>query len=266
MNLSNRSLLWLNSLSFILMIGLNMAGALGWLNGVTVSEVSDQYQTLLTPAGYAFSIWSLIYLLLIGFLGYQWKSHAEGNATHSLEPAGIWFALANVFNTLWIVAWVNAWIGLALLLIIGLFICLFQLVLRLRLETWDAPVRIIWFVWWPICIYMGWVTLATALNFASWLKAVFDTPPFFSAEFWAIVALASLTSIYLLWTQLRNMREASLVAVWGMVAIAVNQWQVSWIVSSFALAGCVLLLARTAQHVFSNQASLPHNKLKRGEF
>lgn len=47
----------------------------------------------------------------------------------------------------------------------------------------------------PICIYMGWVTLATALNFASWLKAVFDTPPFFSAEFWAIVALASLTSI-----------------------------------------------------------------------
>lgn len=57
------------------------------------------------------------------------------------------------------------------------------------------------------------------------------------------------------------MREASLVAVWGMVAIAVNQWQVSWIVSSFALAGCVLLLARTAQHVFSNQASLPHNKL-----
>lgn len=120
---------------------------LGWLNGVTVSEVSGQYQTLLTPAGYAFSIWSLIYLLLIGFLGYQWKSHAEGNAIHSLEPAGIWFALANVFNTLWIVAWVNAWIGLALLLIIGLFICLFQLVLRLRLETWDAPVRIIWFVW-----------------------------------------------------------------------------------------------------------------------
>lgn len=266
MNLSNLQLLWLNTISFILMLGLNSVGAMGSLNGVTVSEVSAQYHTLLTPAGYAFSIWSLIYLLLIGFLGYQWFSYRAGEPEHSLEPAGIWFAVSNVFNTLWIIAWVSGAIGLAFLLILGLFISLFQLVLRLRLEIWDAPVRIILFVWWPICIYIGWVTLATGLNLSAWLKAVFETPPFFSGEFWAIVALAALTSIYLLWTQLRNMREASLVAIWGMVAIAVNQWQDSRIVSIFALIGCVVLLARATQHALSNRATLPQNKLKRGEF
>jgi hypothetical protein len=266
MNLSNRALLWLNISTFIVMILLNVLGAMGKLNGVTVAQVSDQYATLLTPAGYAFIIWSFIYLLLIAFLVFQWKSHQEGHDEYSLEPAGIWFALSNVFNTLWVIAWVNAWIGFSLLLIIGLFVSLFQLVLRLRLETWDAPARIIFFVWWPICIYMGWVTLATGLNFATWLRAIFDSPQFFSGEFWAILALAALTSIYMLWTQLRNMREASLVAVWGMVAIAVNQWHTSKVVSLFALVCCVLVLAVAAEHALRNKATWPQNKLKRGEF
>ncbi|MFZ1389726.1 MAG: hypothetical protein WBP46_18395 [Thiolinea sp.] len=265
MKLTNQNLLWLNSLTFILMIGLNMAGGAGWLNGVSVAEVSDQYQTLLTPAGYAFIIWSVIYLLLAAFLWYQWKSHAEGRDSDSLEPTGIWLAAANVLNTLWIIAWVNAWIGLSLLLIIGLFVCLFQLVLRLRLEIWDAPTRIIFFVWWPICIYMGWITLALALNFVAWLKAIFDTPPFFSAGFWAIIALATLTSIYLLWTQWRSMREASLVGVWGFIAIAVNQWQANWVVGLFAVLFSILLLAVTSAHALSNKATWPSEKLKRGE-
>ncbi|MFM2320422.1 MAG: hypothetical protein RLZZ215_3043, partial [Pseudomonadota bacterium] len=102
MNLSNQNLLWLNIGSFILMLGLNIASSSGWLNGVTVADISAQYQTLLTPADYAFSIWGLIYLLLIGFLWYQWKTHALGQDEHSLAPAGIWFSLSNLFNGLWI--------------------------------------------------------------------------------------------------------------------------------------------------------------------
>ncbi|ULE33686.1 hypothetical protein [Mycobacterium sp. IDR2000157661] len=34
------------------------------INGVRTGDVSDAYPNLLAPAGYAFSIWSLIYLLL----------------------------------------------------------------------------------------------------------------------------------------------------------------------------------------------------------
>ena len=265
MNLSNQNLLWLNLGSFILMLGLNIASSSGWLSGVTVADVSAQYQTLLTPAGYAFSIWGLIYLLLIGFLGYQWKSHTSGQDEHSLAPSGIWFALSNLFNGLWILAWVNSAIGLSLVFMIGLFACLIVLVFRLRLEVWDAPMRIIVFVWWPICIYIGWITLAFGLNLAAWFKATFETPPFFSGGSWAIIALASLTTIYVLWTRLRNMREAALVAVWGLIAVAINQWQASWIVSLFALICGGILLVVAVQHALNNRATLPPNKLKRGE-
>lgn len=265
MKLNNHTLLWLNIATFVLMILVNILGSVGGL-GATVADVSAQYQTLLTPAGYAFSIWSLIYLLLIGFLVYQWQSHQQGDDSQSLEPASIWFALSNVLNALWIVAWVNNEIGLSVLLMVGLFICLFQLVERLRLEVWDAPVRIIFWVWWPICIYIGWITLALPLNIASLVSSAFIAPPIADGPTWAIGALAAITSVYLLWTRYYNMREASLVGIWGFIAVAINQWNASMAVCLFALVSSALLLATVIDHARHNEATLPHNKLKRGEY
>ena len=43
-------------------IGFNALASMGYVNGVTPGEISDNYPTSITPAGYAFSIWSLIYL------------------------------------------------------------------------------------------------------------------------------------------------------------------------------------------------------------
>ena len=37
----------------------------------SVAVISEKYATLLTPAGYAFSIWSLIYVLLVVSVVYQ---------------------------------------------------------------------------------------------------------------------------------------------------------------------------------------------------
>lgn len=265
MKLNNNTLLWLNIATFVLMILVNILGSVGGL-GATVADVSAQYQTLLTPAGYAFSIWSLIYLLLIGFLVYQWQSHQQGDDSQSLEPASIWFALSNVLNALWIIAWVNNEIGLSVLIMMALFAALFQLVQCLRLELWDAPVKVIFWVWWPICIYIGWITLALPLNIAALLSSAFLIPPVFNAETWAILALAAITTAYLLWTQHRNMREASLVGIWGFIAVAVNQWSASTAVGLFALICSTLLLATAIAHVLHNQETLPINKLKRGEY
>ena len=40
----------------------NGFAATGLVNGVTPDVISDKYPTILTPASYAFSIWSLICL------------------------------------------------------------------------------------------------------------------------------------------------------------------------------------------------------------
>jgi hypothetical protein len=96
---------------------------------------------------------------------------ARGRKNVSLEKSGLWFAGSNVVNGLWIFVWTNEWLGLSVLVIFLLLFCLIQLVIRLRLEVWEAPKTIILFVWWPICLYIGWITLASVVNVAAWLKA-----------------------------------------------------------------------------------------------
>ena len=49
------------------MIAFNALAATGYVNGITPREISDRYPTVLTPAGYAFSIWTLIYFGLAIF-------------------------------------------------------------------------------------------------------------------------------------------------------------------------------------------------------
>ena len=53
------------------MIIFNWLAATGVLGGIDTGAVSDKYDTHITPAGYAFAIWSLIYLGMIAFSIYQ---------------------------------------------------------------------------------------------------------------------------------------------------------------------------------------------------
>lgn len=63
-----------NGFFLVFTIVFNYLSNTGIFNGKTIANVSDQYQNLFTPAGYAFSIWGFIYLLLIGFVFYTGRS------------------------------------------------------------------------------------------------------------------------------------------------------------------------------------------------
>src|SRR5699024_1050869 len=64
------------TISYIGMIAVNALANLLPLNGRTTGEVSDAYSNLFAPAGFTFSIWGVIYVLLAGFVVYQWKRHS----------------------------------------------------------------------------------------------------------------------------------------------------------------------------------------------
>src|SRR5690606_41017164 len=55
-----------NGLALLATIFINYLSNTGKINNTTIGEVSNQYNSLFTPAGYAFSIWGFIYLLLLG--------------------------------------------------------------------------------------------------------------------------------------------------------------------------------------------------------
>ncbi|WP_373523605.1 hypothetical protein [Aquiflexum sp.] len=253
------SLLIFNTLSFIATLYLNYLYGAGVGGRKSVGEVSSQFDTLITPAGYAFSIWGLIYLLLLGFIVFQWVSFFKNQNQKSLLPSSIWFGLSNILNGLWIVVWTSELISISVLVIFSLLLCLLALVVRLRLETWDAPLDIIAFVWWPICIYTGWIITASVVNLSVWF--VFKGILLSNQVFWTIAVLFIGTAIYLMLIRFRNMREAALVGVWAFTAISVKQWDNQYMIAfaSLFLAGVLFLAAGI--HAFNNRKTNPFQKI-----
>ncbi len=142
-------------------IAINYFAAQGYINDITPAAISDKYPTFITPAGYAFSIWSLIYLGLIAFSIYQMlPSQTENPRFKNLRSLYIANCAA---NCLWIYLWHYDQILAALGV---MFIILGTLVLinanlqnaATMAETWLARI--------PFSLYFGWITVAAILNFS----------------------------------------------------------------------------------------------------
>lgn len=59
------------AVTYVLMIILNALANIIPINGITSGGVSDFYENLFAPAGITFSIWGVIYLLLLLYVVYQ---------------------------------------------------------------------------------------------------------------------------------------------------------------------------------------------------
>ncbi|CAN5441924.1 hypothetical protein BH23BAC1_BH23BAC1_16060 [soil metagenome] len=247
----------LSSLSLLAVIIINYLSNTEVIGPQEVGEVSQEYDTLITPAGYAFAIWGLIYVLLILFTIYQWYVWHKNKEPELINRIGLWYFLANVANACWVIAWVNDYIGLSVILMLVLIFSLIQMVIRLDQERWDAPFSIIFFVWWPITIYFGWIVLATVLNISAFLVSLGWQGGFLAPQVWAIIMIIASSVIYVFLTYTRNMREAAVVGIWGLIAIASRQWDFNPEITFTALGTAGILLIYTFFHAYKNRKALP---------
>ena len=261
-----KRLVIINTLTFIITLYLNFLSSTGAISGDSVSDISAKYPTLITPAGYAFAIWGFIYLMLMGFIGYQWYSVFKAKDDKIVKDSALWFAVSNFANGMWIIAWVNDWILMSVFFMALLIISLSKLVIRHRLEIWDAPLSIMLFVWWPITIYFGWIILASVVNLSSFLVSLDLGLEGGIVELLAIVVLLVATAIYLILLSKRNLREAAMVGVWGFIAIAVKQYGVNENVAFTAIILAFILISVTGRHAWQNRETTPLKKLSRKEF
>lgn len=144
---------------------MNHASSVGLFNNTTQADISARYDTLFTPAGYGFSIWGLIYLLLFGFVIYQSRSLFVSVTDDTfIEKTGSWFVLSCMANSLWCYFFVCDYMLLTTLVIFFILFCLLQIVLRNKIKSYKATITTIVFLWWPFIIYSGWLTLACIAN------------------------------------------------------------------------------------------------------
>lgn len=185
-----------------------------------IKDISDKYATLLTPATYAFSIWSIIYVLLAVFAIYQARDILKPDKHNDLpQHAGSWFVLANICNGLWTFIFVTEYIALSLVVILLLTGSLYRLIWKLKIGLGDPRMKTIICVWWPILIYTGWATVATVVNFASLLQSIdIILSPVVAS---GIIALLGIGLSWLLTT--RSVRELVGASAWGICAVGMQQ-------------------------------------------
>jgi len=123
------------------------------LNGKTTGGISDAWPNLFTPAGVTFSIWGVIYILLVIFCVIQFTTSYQV----AISRVGWLFGLSCVFNSLWIVAWHYERLPLSLILMAGLLICLIWINIFIR----DLPDG---FIKAGFGVYLGWICIATIAN------------------------------------------------------------------------------------------------------
>lgn len=235
-----------NTIAFLVMVFINYLSNTGIFAGNTMADISTKYDNLFTPAGYAFSIWGLIYLALLGFVVYQGKVFTRNAAEEEKEVLSIiswWFVVSCIANCLWIVSWLNDYIGVSVLVMAVLLISLFRVVVNTRMELSSASRRKKLLVWLPFSLYSGWVSVAFIANIAAYLTKANWNGFGISQLSWTLIMIIIAGLLHLLITWARNMREFALVGAWALVAIGIaNRQQEELIVmSSFAIAGILIL-------------------------
>ena len=143
----------LNVITFLgVVIVTGLANALP-LNGISTGEISDSFPVLFTPAGYVFSIWGLIYLLLLGFVIYQALPSQRDNPRLAL--VGYWFVLSNLLNAAWIFLWHYGYFQLTLFVMLGLLVSLIVIYHRLQIGLTKVRFPQNLFVNLPFSVYLG---------------------------------------------------------------------------------------------------------------
>ncbi|MDD3167902.1 MAG: tryptophan-rich sensory protein [Eubacteriales bacterium] len=152
-------------ITFVLMIAANALSNILPLNGVTTGQVSDSYPNLFAPAGFTFSIWGLIYLLLAGYTLYLIRfspEKAPAFRQELLRKISILFSVSSLANTAWIFSWHYFRIPFSMIFMAVILICLIvinQITADAKLSGRDA-----WLIRLPFSIYFGWITVATIAN------------------------------------------------------------------------------------------------------
>lgn len=253
----------LNLISVIGVIAVNYSAQAFSFNNTTIGEVSQRYDNLFTPASYAFAIWGLIFLGLLAFSIFQVRRAFFSNKESPfIEQTGFWFALANILNSCWVFAFLYDFIGLSVLIMVGILVSLIKVILNTNMERWDAPIATIAFIWWPICLYSGWITVATVANISAYLSKVNWEGGPFSEITWTLIMIIIAVLINLLMIWKRNMREFSAVGIWALVAIFVRHQDTYSTIAYTAMSGAILLAIVSLIHGYRNRHTNPVYKLK----
>jgi hypothetical protein len=213
-------------MAIIITIVVNALAEIIPINDVTSNVISDSYPSLFTPPGYTFSIWSIIYTLLIVFTIYQ-ALPSQREAAY-LKTTATFYVIGGIINNSWLILFHYAYEQPGLYVftpfLIGSFLVLMLFTyVKLQIGAVNVPIRQKIAVHLPISVYAGWISLAVIANIASVLNVIIAGIPIAAQELWTALVIVVALIITVLMLFIRRDAAYGLVVIWGTVGIATKQ-------------------------------------------
>jgi hypothetical protein len=249
---------WINAVFLAITLAVNTLGATGLINGLSQKQISDMYLTLITPSPATFSIWGLIYALLIISVIAMIVRKSDSYYQHAIDQLTFLFRLSCILNIVWIVAFSFVLIELSVLFILGLAVTLALICVKLRElqqgRRWLLPLT--------FGLYAGWLVIATVVNIAAALVKQKWNGFGIADDVWAVIIL--IVAVLLVVGILVKIRNAAfpLPVAWAYFGIYLFQKSPEGFkgeypqIETAALIGMVLLIAIALFQFYKNGFAL----------
>lgn len=172
---------------------LNCVNVLAYLSNVAVvfgsaraglpdnGTLSAKYQTLVTPSGYAFSIWGIIFTAeLVWTIAQVLPSYRSHELV--VQGVGYRFALASFAQCLWTILFGLEKIGLSMIAMIGILVPLLSIVRKTGTTTTSSSsssstnTSDYWLLKFPFELHASWIIAATLVN-ANVVTVAYEASP-----------------------------------------------------------------------------------------
>ena len=241
---------WTNVIAFAFTVLVNgLAGSTTILGGKLTAEISDANPTLITPAGYVFSIWGVIYILLGIFVVFQALPVRTGKDYQG--KIGWLFVLSSLLNIVWLFLWQFEYLSLSVVLMFLLLATLIAIYLRLNVGRSGALAREKLAVHVPFSVYLGWITIASIANVAVTLVSVKWDGFGIGQETWAALIIVIALLIALLVIATRKDVAYGLVVIWALLGISAKQSGNQNVVMATEIGAVVIVVALVASILVS---------------
>ena len=189
--------------------------------GADTGAISDANESPVTPAGYAFAVWGLIYAASLALAVYQLLPAQRGRQVH--RRTGWWLVGAFGASTIWVPIFGTRTVWLAQVVIVGLVVALTGAAIALTRSGAAGSVAERLLLRLPVTFYLGWAALATAAGFGTTFRSL-GMP----ASAWWVTAvslgLVLLAVVFAVGVVSRLTATAGFAATscWALVAVAVG--------------------------------------------
>lgn len=181
------------------------------------ATLSEKYQTLVTPAGYAFAIWGPIFIAeLIWTIGQLLPAYRSSELV--TKGVGYYFVAACLAQCAWTVAFGLEKIVLSLIAMVSILIPL--LVILIKSSSLQAgSIGLYWLLKFPFEIHGAWIMAATLVNSNVLLVSLNLDPSILTYVGWASLVVALVIGLFF---TLRRKWVVPSVLAWASIAIAVE--------------------------------------------